>query len=238
MVRDVVAHLTSQELGLFAAIGILIRGPTTRHEPDDQRRRPLGRHDVDRSDDRGNLGHVGSPKTTSASPVARPSSTSSCMGKTLLFRSIGRTHAVESGLGGRHLCLDLRLALPREEEIRRIPDRCNRHAMGCRRRPKSRGPDGGHPAPADWASARTASSLRRRCPALHARLATACLGNERWRTFRRAADIRSILALAAWPRCHVDASRSGETRAVAARSDWSARQPRTGPGLQCTSIRG
>jgi hypothetical protein len=45
-------------------------------------------------------------------------------------------------------------------------------------------------------------------------------------------------ALAAWPRCHVDASRSGETRAVAARSDWSARQPRTGPGLQCTSIRG
>jgi len=42
---------------------------------------------------------VGSPKTTSASPVARLSSTSSCMGKTLLFRSIGRTHAVESGLG-------------------------------------------------------------------------------------------------------------------------------------------
>jgi hypothetical protein len=38
-------------------------------------------------------------------------------------------------------------------------------------------------------------------------------------------------ALAAWPRCQVDASRSGETRAVAARSDWSARQPRTGPGV-------
>jgi uncharacterized protein (TIGR03083 family) len=57
MGRDVVAHLTSQELGLFAAIGILIRGPTTRHEPDDQRRRPSGRHDVDRSDDRGNPGH-------------------------------------------------------------------------------------------------------------------------------------------------------------------------------------